>query len=342
MRSTPAAARNVSPERRGTCFSLPPSYAERDDQPFERGGKDNVFPHRLPATAAEIARRFGDFPWMDSLTAEFALEGVRRLGLGKRGKADLLSVSFSTTDAVGHQYGPDSRELHDHLLRLDRWLGRFLDSLAVLVPAESTLVALTADHGVQSLPELTRARGKRAQRIWLGEFADRTGRAAHPALPYRLQPLFRERAAVGRHRRVERPGHQRGQPGVRARGSRPSRARRPPGLHPEDAACRFGVRPRGDALEEPDPPELRLAHRAPRSSRATSGRRRIKPWRSTAVRRISMSRCRLRLWDPGSDRRRIARPVRTVDIAPTLAALLGVRPTERLDGQVLLEVTKGR
>ena len=42
---------------------------------------------------------------------------------------DLLSVSLSTTDAVGHAFGPDSREIHDQVLRVDRWLGAFIDSL---------------------------------------------------------------------------------------------------------------------------------------------------------------------------------------------------------------------
>src|SRR2546430_11992435 len=64
---------------------------------------------------------------MDSLTLAFALEGTRALRLGVRGGTDLLAVSLSTTDAIGHAFGPDSREIHDQVLRLDRYLAWFLE-----------------------------------------------------------------------------------------------------------------------------------------------------------------------------------------------------------------------
>src|SRR5881296_2180275 len=69
-------------------------------------------------------------PAMDSLTLLFALDGFEALRLGRRG-TDLLAVSLSTTDAIGHAYGPDSREIHDQVLRLDRYLGTFLQQLFV-------------------------------------------------------------------------------------------------------------------------------------------------------------------------------------------------------------------
>ena len=237
------------------------SYAERDDQPFERGGVDNVFPHRLPDTAEETARRFAYFPWMDSLTAEFALEGVRQLGLGKRGRPDLLTVSFSTTDAVGHEFGPDSRELHDHLLRLDRWLGKFLDSLALLVPAREhpgrahrrPRGAVAAGiHPGQSREEGAAGRAGRSGRHVGGELAQR----------YRTDfgLTFDSGLALGRYGGAERTRSQRGQPGLRARGGR-SPARHTPGLHPQDAPRGARLGPGGDALAKPDSPGLRLAHR---------------------------------------------------------------------------------
>ena len=115
---------------------LPPSaYREPDSEPYENGGKDITFPHRIPRWI-DVAEHLPDYPWMDSLTIAFALDGARALDLGRRDRPDLLLVSLSATDAVGHGYGPDSREMHDHLLRLDRWLGWFLDSLATRVPRE--------------------------------------------------------------------------------------------------------------------------------------------------------------------------------------------------------------
>ena len=80
---------------------------------------------------------------------------MKELGLGATaGRTDLLAVSLSTTDAIGHRYGPDSRELHDQILRLDRSLGVFLDSLFKLRGKQRILMALTGDHGMTPYPDL--------------------------------------------------------------------------------------------------------------------------------------------------------------------------------------------
>jgi arylsulfatase A-like enzyme len=91
---------------------------------------------------------------MDELTAELALAGLRATGLGTGTHTDVLAVSFSTTDAVGHRYGPDSRELHDQVVRLDRTLGAFLDSLYTMRDSSKVVVALTSDHGVARFPQV--------------------------------------------------------------------------------------------------------------------------------------------------------------------------------------------
>ena len=59
---------------------------------------------------------------------------------------DLLSVSLSTTDAVGHAFGPDSREIHDQVLRVDRWLGAFIDSLQHEIGSE-----IAESHGFSTI-----------------------------------------------------------------------------------------------------------------------------------------------------------------------------------------------
>src|SRR5439155_1224327 len=69
------------------------------------------------------------------------------------------AVSLWTTDYVGHAYGPDSREIHDQVVRLDRYLGRFLEQLFVRYGRNNVLVVLTADHGVTPYPERARALG---------------------------------------------------------------------------------------------------------------------------------------------------------------------------------------
>ncbi len=135
------------------------AYPEPDSEPYERGGRDFTFPHVLRGTAAAAAVGVMGMPWMDSLTLAFALKGVEQLGLGRGPQPDLLAVSLSTTDAIGHAYGPDSREIHDQVLRVDRYLGAFLDSLERLRDPRRILISLTADHGVTPYPEWARAHG---------------------------------------------------------------------------------------------------------------------------------------------------------------------------------------
>ncbi len=147
---------------------LPDSaYKEADDETWENLGRDIVFPHRLPADSVRAAGAVAGTPAMDSLTLLFALEGFEALRLGRRG-TDILAVSLSSMDAVGHAFGPDSREVHDQMLRLDHYLGWFLKRLTDRVGRDNVVVVLTADHGVTPLPERTRAKtGGAAYRVLL-------------------------------------------------------------------------------------------------------------------------------------------------------------------------------
>src|SRR6266446_5888710 len=146
---------------------LPDSaYKEADNEVWENGGTGVVFPHRLPLDSVQAAAAVAGVPAMDSLTLLFALEGFEALRLGRKG-TDILAVSLSTTDAVGHAFGPDSREIHDQVLRLDHYLAWFLKRLTDRVGRDNIVVVLTADHGVTSFPERTRAKGGTAYRVSL-------------------------------------------------------------------------------------------------------------------------------------------------------------------------------
>lgn len=129
------------------------AYPEPDSIVWENFGRDQVFPHPFPTDPVAAARVFTEFPVMDSLTAQMAIDGVGSIGLGHGPQTDLLAISFSTTDAVGHRYGPDSRELHDQILRLDKYLGILIDSLYKIRDSSRIAFALTADHGVAPFPE---------------------------------------------------------------------------------------------------------------------------------------------------------------------------------------------
>jgi predicted AlkP superfamily pyrophosphatase or phosphodiesterase len=134
---------------------LPESaYPEPDSVPTESGGIGFLFPHVESSSPDTAARVLAEFPWMDEVTLDFALAGVNALKLGTGPQTDVLAISLSTTDAVGHRYGPDSRELHDQILRLDRSLGTFLDSLFRIRNSNEVVIALTADHGLTPFPEV--------------------------------------------------------------------------------------------------------------------------------------------------------------------------------------------
>jgi len=130
------------------------AYSEADSVPVESGGVGFTFPHYESGIVDSAARFLPEFPWMDDLTLDFALAGVKALKLGTGPQTDVLAISLSTTDAVGHRYGPDSRELHDQILRVDRGLGVFLDSLFRMRNRNEIVIALTADHGLTPFPEV--------------------------------------------------------------------------------------------------------------------------------------------------------------------------------------------
>ena len=138
------------------------SYAEPDSEAIENAGANFRFPHVLSADTVRAAAELPYTPWMDELTLAIALEGLSELSLGAGSSTDILAVSLSATDYIGHRYGPDSREQHDNILRLDRSLGAFIDSLYKLRDSSTIIFALTSDHGVTPFPELTARRAGRA------------------------------------------------------------------------------------------------------------------------------------------------------------------------------------
>lgn len=97
-------------------------------------------------------------PFGNEVLVDLAITAIEAEQLGQRGVTDLLSVSFSSNDSVGHTYGPDSPEVHDISVRTDRALGRLFARIDALIGLDRTIVVLTADHGVAPLPEDQQAR----------------------------------------------------------------------------------------------------------------------------------------------------------------------------------------
>jgi predicted AlkP superfamily pyrophosphatase or phosphodiesterase len=97
-------------------------------------------------------------PFGNDLLLDFATDALTHERMGQRGVIDLMSVSFSSNDSVGHAYGPESPQVRDIVLRTDRVIGLLLDRIDKAVGLQHTLIALTADHGVAPLPEDLTAR----------------------------------------------------------------------------------------------------------------------------------------------------------------------------------------
>ncbi len=92
-------------------------------------------------------------PYGDLYVIDFSLAAIRGEKLGQRGVTDVLCVSLSNCDYIGHGYGPDSHELLDLLANTDRGLGKLFDELDRTVGKNNYVVALSADHAVCPLPE---------------------------------------------------------------------------------------------------------------------------------------------------------------------------------------------
>lgn len=159
-----AALRTTSPASRFDGATWTPRDAAQlasitgiaDDAPGEGGPLGAAFPHTLPRPAG---RALLGTPFGDELVVDAALAAVDGEALGQGGAPDLLAVSFSSHDYAGHMFGQESWEVLDLLLRLDGQIGRLLDGLDARLGADGYAVVLTSDHG--ATPMIDRAPGAR-------------------------------------------------------------------------------------------------------------------------------------------------------------------------------------
>jgi len=93
-------------------------------------------------------------PFASEYLADFAKAAIEAESLGADEYPDLLAISFSTPDLVGHAYGPDSEEVEDIYIRLDGVIANLLDYIDSNVGLSNTLIAVTGDHGVSPVPRL--------------------------------------------------------------------------------------------------------------------------------------------------------------------------------------------
>lgn len=141
--------------------TLPAAAYERcdvDDAPYEGkfAGGGHAFPHTVGVGKAPDAVFYNDFtktPWANELLVDFAEDALVNEQLGADDVPDILSVSFSANDILGHYFGPNSQEVLQMTVDTDRAVARLLDIVDKRVGLENTLIFLTADHGVGPIPE---------------------------------------------------------------------------------------------------------------------------------------------------------------------------------------------
>ncbi|MNK04801.1 Alkaline phosphatase PhoV precursor [compost metagenome] len=126
-----------------------------DDKPYERLFKDEktaTFPHLFKQYANKNYSLLTSMPQGNTFTLEFAKAAIPAEKLGQAGNTDFLAVSLSSTDYVGHQFGPNSIEIEDTYLRLDKDLEDFFIYLDKTIGKGNYLFFLTSDHGVTHIP----------------------------------------------------------------------------------------------------------------------------------------------------------------------------------------------
>ncbi len=129
----------------------------KDDNEFEiqfKGKEKSVFPYNLE----QLKKQNNNFdilldsPQGNSLTTDFAIKTIEHEQLGKNEYLDFLAISYSSTDGIGHRFGPNSIEIEDTFIRMDLELERLLNSLDKEVGEGNYTLFLTADHGVSHIP----------------------------------------------------------------------------------------------------------------------------------------------------------------------------------------------
>jgi predicted AlkP superfamily pyrophosphatase or phosphodiesterase len=321
-------------------------FRHQDDRPYESmmGLYGRTFPHdfgnpRDPSFYARLASS----PAGDELVAALATTLIDTQQLGQRKVVDYLAVGFSSTDYIGHTFGPSSLEAEDNLLRLDRTLAALLDTVDEKVGLEKVLVILSADHGVSEAPEAKRARGHDVERLWIDALQSEAIRSrvaerfrldglitnyTHPYLHLdraRIEKADLQLADVQRFVAAQIASVKGVQKAFAAAeledGTDRSRlAKQVLANHHADRS--------GDVYVVPRPHWLPYTGTNMRPLTATHG----SPWRyDTHVPIVFMG--------PGITAKRISREVAPRDVAPTIATYLGIGQPSSATGRVLTEVT---
>ncbi|MFC1824819.1 alkaline phosphatase family protein [Thermodesulfobacteriota bacterium] len=152
-----------------------PSYiaGNIDDRPYEAAFAElgRTFPHALGDGSSKYFYMILTLtPIGDELTLDFAKKLIDNEKVGQGDATDYLAISFSSTDYVGHLFGPSSLETEDNILRLDWVLAELFRYVDKRIGLDRTLIVLSADHGAPEAPEYMAEHGMKTGRFPLDWF----------------------------------------------------------------------------------------------------------------------------------------------------------------------------
>ena len=310
---------------------------------FERG-----FPHALggrsfrpgPSFYSSFASSpmldsFASSPMLDGYLAEFAKELIVQEAIGQDESPDYLGLSFSAPDLVGHSYGPNSPELLDTLIRLDGYLADLLDFIDQHIGLDQTLIALSADHGVCPMPESQRAKGLPGRRAdeqdtvcrqnQLSEISTRLGVEA----AWLLDDFYLD------YELIEQMGLD------------PARVEKVAAEVLEECPVIRRIWTRTEMLTESDDPFHRLFKNSFHPERSPDLMPQLEEYQVTTSLGTSHgspyrydTHVPILFLQPGVAPKRVEGRVRTIDMAPTLAEILGLEIPLHVQGRSLVSYFK--
>ncbi|WP_419317310.1 alkaline phosphatase family protein [Caulobacter sp. ErkDOM-E] len=312
---------------------------------YETGGRPWRAALPIPVADDEAGklRDLGSSPYTDQVTLELAAQLRDAYGLGDGPQVDVLTVSLSATDYIGHRYGTRGPEMCDQIARLDDRLGEFLDKVGKA--KGGVLVVLSADHGGADMPERLHEEGYDAGRIATKPWLAKLNEMLRADLGLSYDPLVADGGintidVVGPDRKALPPvEHMRVTAAALALVSRQPEvveafdvnslltlAPEPVDTSPEEISIRERMRRSAYPGRSGDIAVAFKPDLVPATAGATYVSTHGSPW--DYDRRVPI----IFWWKDGAPRERVL-PLDTVDIAPTIAAVTGVKPPADIDGR---------